>query len=174
VVVPGAHQHSGLKEGHFHFRTVTAPIDAGSRFNLKNVSTFEGGYALLRTPGATADVLAGVRYTNVKAELSWELSGPNGGIGPQGSASKTKDYWDGVIGVRGSAALGGNWDVRYYLDAGTGSSRVSWQAEGFLGYNFNRWDILLGYRYLDYEFHNDRPIKDLKMSGPQITVGFRF
>ena len=51
---------------------ITVPIDTGSRFNLKNtIATFEGGYALMQTPRATADFLAGVRYSTVKADLSW-------------------------------------------------------------------------------------------------------
>ena len=154
---------------------VTVPIDTGSRMNLKNViSTFEGGYAVLQTPGARADILAGVRYTSVKAELSWELSGPTGGLATEGGVEKTKDFLDGVVGVRGSANLGGNWDFRYYLDAGAGSSRLTWQAVAGVGYNFNWGDAVLSYRHLAYEFHNDRPISDLKMSGPQITVGLKF
>jgi opacity protein-like surface antigen len=154
---------------------VTVPIDAGSRANLKTfIGTFEGGYAVLQTPGARADILGGVRYANVKPELSWELSGPTGGLATEGSVEKTKDFLDGVVGVRGSANLGGNWDLRYYLDAGAGSSRLTWQAVAGIGYNFKWGDAELAYRHLTYEFHNDRPISDLKMSGPQITVGFKF
>jgi hypothetical protein len=154
---------------------VTVPIDVGSRVNLKNViSTFEGGYTLLQTPGARSDILAGLRYTSVKAELNWELSGPTGGLATEGGVEKTKNFLDGVVGVRGSASLGGNWDFRYYLDAGTGSSQLTWQAIAGVGYNFKGGDVVLDYRHLAYEFHNDRPISDLKMSGPEITVGLKF
>jgi hypothetical protein len=154
---------------------VTVPIDTGSRINLKNViSTFEGGYTVLQPPGARADILAGLRYTSVKAELNWQFSGPNGGLAAQGGVSKAKDFVDGVAGVRGTADLGSNWDFRYYLDAGAGSSRLTWQAAASFGYNFNWGDVVLGYRYLSYEFHNDQPVTKLRMSGPQIAVGFKF
>ena len=154
---------------------VTVPIDTGSRANFKNfIGTFEGGYAVLQTPGARADILAGVRYASVKPELSWHLSGPTGGLATEGGIEKTKDVLDGVVGVSGSANLGGNWDVRYYLDAGAGSSRLTWQAMAGVGYNFKWGDAVLAYRHLAYEFHSDKPISDLKMSGPQISVGFKF
>ena len=154
---------------------VTVPIDTGSRSNLKQfLGTFEGGYAVLQTPGARADILAGVRYASVKVELGWELSGPTGGLATEGGVEKTKNVLDGVVGVRGRANLGGNWDFRYYLDAGAGSSRLTWQAIAGVGYNFKWGDVVLDYRHLAYEFRNDRPISDLKMSGPQISVGFKF
>jgi hypothetical protein len=70
--------------------------------------------------------------------------------------------------------LGGNWDLRYYADVGAGSSRLTWQAAGGVGYRFGWGDAVLGYRHLAYEMHNDRPIADMAFSGPQIAVGFSF
>ena len=154
---------------------VTVPIDAGTRSDLKGfIGTFEGGYTVMQTPGARADVVAGVRYASLKTKLDWELSGPTGGLTTQGGVEATKDFLDGVVGVRGNANLGGNWDFRYYLDAGAGSSRFTWQALAGVGYRFSWGDAVLGYRHLAYEFHNDRPISDVKFSGPQFEVGFKF
>jgi hypothetical protein len=45
--------------------------------------------------------------------LDWRFSGPAGGVAASGSVESTKDLWDGVVGVRGRAHVGGNWDVRY-------------------------------------------------------------
>ena len=154
---------------------VTVPIDAGTRSDVKGfIGTFEGGYAVLQTPGARTDVVAGLRYASLKTKLDWHLNGPTGGLATEGGVEATKDFLDGVVGVRGSADLGSNWDFRYYVDAGAGSSRFTWQALAGVGYRFNWGDAVLGYRHLSYEFHNDRPISDVKFSGPQIEVGFKF
>jgi len=153
---------------------VTVPIDTGSRSNLKQfLGTFEGGYAVLQTPGARADILAGVRYVGVKVELSWHLSGPTGGLAIEGGVEKTINLFDGVVGVRGNTSLGGNWDFRYYADAGGSSSRFTWQGLAGVGYNFKGGDVELAYRYLGYDFHSG-PLSDLKLFGPQITVGLKF
>jgi hypothetical protein len=154
---------------------VTAPIDAGTTSDLKGfVGTFEGGYAVLQTPGARADVVAGLRYANLKTKLDWQLSGPTGGEAASGGVEASKDFVDGVVGVRGNASLGGNWDVRYYLDGGAGTSRFTWQAFGGIGYRYSWGDVVLGYRHLAYDFRNDKPISDLKLSGPLLSVGFTF
>ncbi len=154
---------------------VTVPIDAGTTSDLKGfIGTFEGGYAVLQTPGARADVVAGLRYASLKTKLDWQLSGPTGGLATSGGVEATKDFVDGVVGVRGNASLGGNWDVRYYLDGGAGSSRFTWQAFAGVGYRYSWGDVILGYRHLAYDFHSDKPISDLKLSGPILSVGFTF
>jgi hypothetical protein len=153
---------------------VTVPIDVGSRNDIKSfIGTFEGGYALVQTPGARADILAGVRYASMKVKLDWSLSGPTGGLATEGGVEKTKDFLDGVVGVRGSTNLGGKWDFRYYLDGGAGSSQFTWQASAGVGYNFDWGDAVLAYRYLAYDFRSG-PLSNLKMGGPQISVGFKF
>ena len=154
---------------------VTVPIDAGTTSDLKGfIGTFEGGYAVLQTPGARADVVGGLRYANLKTKLDWQLSGPTGGLATSGGVEASKDFVDGVVGVRGNASLGGNWDVRYYLDGGAGSSRFTWQAFAGVGYRYTWGDVVLGYRHLAYDFHSDKPISDLKLSGPLLSVGFTF
>ncbi len=154
---------------------VTVPIDAGTTSDLKGfIGTFEGGYAVLQSPGARADVVAGVRYARLKTKLDWQLSGPTGGLATSGGVESTKDFVDGVVGVRGNASLGGNWDVRYYLDGGAGSSRFTWQAFAGVGYRYSWGDVILGYRHLAYDFHSEKPISDLKLSGPILSVGFTF
>jgi hypothetical protein len=154
---------------------VTVPIDTGTHSDLKGfVGTFAGGYSVLQTAQASMDVVAGARYTKLKPRLEWELSGPTGGLSSSGTAEATKDLWDGVVGVRGRADLGNNWDFRYYVDAGAGSSKLTWQALGGVGYRFGWGDAVLSYRHLVYELDSDRPISDMKFSGPQFVIGWTF
>jgi hypothetical protein len=154
---------------------ITVPIDSRSDTTLKGfVTTIQGGYAVMQSPDARMDVVAGMRYTKLKAELDWQLSGPAGGFATSGSASESKDLWDGVVGLRGVTALGGNWDFRYYADVGTGSSKLTWQALAGVGYRFKWGDVVVAYRHLAYELDTDRPVSDMTFSGPQFTVGFTF
>jgi hypothetical protein len=38
----------------------------------------------------------------------------------------------------------------------------------------NWGDAVLAYRHLAYDLKSDRPISDIKFSGPQLSVGFKF
>jgi hypothetical protein len=154
---------------------VTVPIDSGTHSDLKGlIGTLAVGYRVGGTSNSRMDMIVGARYARMEVELDWELSGPTGGLATRGSANAKKDYWDGIVGVRGRAGLGGNWDLRYYADIGTGGSDLTWQAFGGVGYRFGWGDMALGYRHLTYEMKEDRPIADVTFSGPQLSVGIRF
>jgi hypothetical protein len=151
------------------------PLDSATESDLKGfVTTFVAGYEVSAAPGARMDVIAGARYTRLKVRLDWNIAAAAGAVSTSGSAESTKDFFDGVVGIRGKVDLGGNWDLRYYADVGAGSSRLTWQAAGAVGYRFGWADVVLGYRHLAYEMHNDRPVADMTFSGPQIAVGFSF
>jgi len=151
------------------------PVDSATESDLKGfVTTIVGGYALSTPPGAQMDLVAGARYSRLKVRLDWNLAGPVGAVSTSGSAESSKDFVDAVVGVRGKVDLGGNWDLRYYADAGAGSSRFTWQAAAGVGYRFGWGDVALGYRHLAYEMHSDRPIADMTFSGPQVSAGFTF
>ena len=155
---------------------VTIPINSSSETELKGfVTTILGGYALAQSPASRMDLVAGARYARIEPELKWQLSTTSaGGLATSGTVGATKDFWDGVVGMRGIAALGGNWDLRYYGDIGAGSSKLTWQAQGGIGYRFGWGDVVVSYRHLVYEFDSDRPMSDVSFSGPQFSLGWRF
>jgi hypothetical protein len=103
--------------------------------------------------------------------------GPGGGVvlPAQGSIGKEKDYWDGIVGVRGHVMLGnGRWSVPYYLDAGTGSSDLTWQAMTGLSYAYGWGELLLVFRHLEYDEGSDGFVEDFRFSGPAFGARFRF
>jgi hypothetical protein len=154
---------------------IAIPVDSRSETGLKGfVTTIQGGYAVAQSPGSRMDVVAGLRYTKLKAELEWQLGGPAGSFARSGTIGESKDLWDGVVGVRGQSALGGNWDLRYALDAGAGSSKLTWQALGGIGYRFSWGEAVVSYRHLAYEMKSDRPVSEMTFSGPQFTLGWTF
>ena len=86
--------------------------------------------------------------------------------------------WDGIVGVRGNAELSKKWYFSYYLDVGTGDTKLSWEALAGLGYRAKKLDAVFGYRYLDWDFDRSDPggelLDDLNVHGPFAGVKFRF
>jgi hypothetical protein len=123
----------------------------------------------------------GARYLGLKASTDWRLAlditGPGDGqtFPWSGDISEREDLWDGIAGVKGRVWIGdSNWAIPYYLDAGTGSSRLTWQ--GMLGVAYsNKWfGGMLAYRHISYDMEGDGLFKDLRFSGPALGVTFRF
>jgi len=147
-------------------------LDAGTQTDsYLTIWTIAGGYNLVQEPKVTLDLIGGARYVHAKMTTDWRLTanvvGPGGGtvFPAAGSVTETEDIWDGIVGVKGRLKLGeGSWFIPYYLDVGTGSSDLTWQAQTGIGYAFRWGDLLLGYRYLAYE-RDDKLVKDMKLYG---------
>ena len=132
-------------------------------------------YTVAQSPTATFEVLGGFRYLGVEASVQWQLAGPSSLLPQAGSQTQNVDLWDAIVGVRGRVKLGGgNWYVPYYLDAGAGSSALTWQGMTGIGYSFRWGDALLAYRHLFYDQKGDKLFQDFSFSGPALGVSFRF
>ncbi len=59
-------------------------------------------------------------------------------------------------------------------DVGTGDSDLTWQALAAVNYRFEKVGVVVGYRYLDYDFDDSDVFDDLNLSGPFVGVKFRF
>jgi len=155
---------------------VQVPVNANTQARLKGlVWSLAASYTVSRSSTATFEVLGGLRYAGLDASLNWQLAGPIGLLPQSGSTSQKVDLWDAIIGVRGRATLGGSdWFVPYYLDAGTGSSALTWQGMAGIGYTFKWGDVLLAYRHLYYDQKGDKLIQDMRFSGPALGASFRF
>jgi hypothetical protein len=97
-----------------------------------------GGFTVLRRPRAIVDVIGGLRYLGAKGTFDARFDVPGGGT--RGAhTSQSADIVNGFAGVRGRIAMtqDGRWYVPFYLDAGTGSSKVTWQAMTGVGYVLN-------------------------------------
>jgi hypothetical protein len=148
-------------------------IDADASLKLRGwVLGAVGGYNVYDTNQASVDVIAGLRYLEMKASF---------GLGPQGrrlgraiESDASAVVWDGVVGVKGRANLSGDWFLPFYLDVGTGDSDLTWQALAGVGYRFNWGDVSLAYRHLEWDLGSSSPIDDISFSGPQLTATFRF
>jgi hypothetical protein len=105
------------------------------------------------------------------------VSGPGGGqsFPASGSISQRSDLWDAIVGVRGKIRLGeSKWFVPYYLDVGSGSSTMTWQALLGVTYAFGWGDAILAYRNLSYDQGDNKLLQNFRFSGPALGVSFRF
>ena len=156
---------------------VEAPVNSGTTTSLTGyMVSVTGNYSLMRWPDMRLDLLGGLRYTHIGTTLDWYFATTVDSLpGRSGSAGQGVDLWDGIVGFRGSAGFaGGKWFVPYYLDAGTGSSRFTWQALLGIGYSFGWGDLLVVYRYLSFEQGDEQPVQRLYFSGPAIGARFNF
>ena len=146
------------------------PVSVSAGLNMKTwVFTGAGGYDVVQTDKARLAVIGGVRYLKLDADMN-----QTGSILLPPSLSLSEDFWDGIVGVRGGIMLNEKWYIPYYADIGTGQSNLTWQLFAGIGYMFNWGDIKLGYRYLEYDQDDDKPVQDLKLYGPALGIGFRF
>jgi hypothetical protein len=159
---------------------IQASTTAGLGWDLKGlVWTLAGQYRLVSSPEHTLDALAGARLFDLEQSLRWSISGDLGPVDPSGrtGSSKIEDaVVDGIVGVKGRAALGTgrDWSVPYYLDIGTGQSDVTWQVAAGVSYAFKWGEVSALWRYLSYDFDGDKGLKGLRFSGPQIGATVRW
>ncbi len=132
---------------------------------------------MYRSQSANFDLLAGVRYVAVDSNVSLDIFTPLPGAVPSRNFSDNKDLVDPIVGVKGKFELGKKWFVPYYFDAGGfGIDSVwTWQAFGGVGYRFsNLFSMVLAYRHLQYNFNDNKLLKDFYMSGAELGFLFRF
>lgn len=165
---------------------VRIPVSATLNVNIKTdfdglTWTVAGGYAARDTESSSMDVFAGVRYFGTRAKSSWNLTAdvttPGGSIilPAQGGVANNTDLWDGIVGIRGRFDLSAqNWALPYYLDIGTGSSALTWQAMGGLAYEFGWGDLLMMYRHLEYDQDASGLLQNFSFRGPAFGVRFSF
>ena len=161
-------------------RVVPADVSADLDYDLKAwLWTIAGTYSLVKKPEYSLQALLGARMVDAKQSLDFNFNGNIAALGlptRSGSAEVTLTNWDAVIGVKGRASFGDGlkWFVPYYLDVGTGQSKLTWQGILGVGYAFNWGSVVAAWRYLDYEFKSGSSIEDISFNGPAIGLIFRW
>ncbi len=157
-----------------------AGVDGNANLDIKSwVWTFAGTYALSETPQNTTQLLFGGRMLSMEQTLDWSFNGNIGALGlpgRSGSAQVDETNWDAIVGLKGVATLSADrrWVLPYYVDVGTGDSKLTWQAMAGVGYSFDWGTTTLAWRYLDYEFDSDVGVQDISLSGPFLGLTFQW
>ena len=148
------------------------PLFSSSRASFKTfVLDPEIGYRVLDNgKGATLDVLGGLRYWHLNANLAFSA-----GILPAVEVSRSRSWVDGVVGLRGKAALSQRWFITGKADLGGGGSKFTWQFFGGGGYNVKpNIALIFGYRVLDVDYNKNNFVYDMNQRGPIFGLGFKF
>ena len=60
--------------------------------------------------------------------------------------------WNGIVGLKGRYGQNEKWFIPFHFDVGTGEVDLTWQAYAGVGYKYDNWDVVAGYRYLEWKF----------------------
>jgi opacity protein-like surface antigen len=127
------------------------------------------GYVAIKTPHFELEPFAGARYTQLDTTLDIRVNNFSR------SFSNSDGILDGIVGARGNVLLNQQWYLPYYADIGAGDSDITWQAMAGVGYRITeKFDLCVGYRYLEWQFDDNPLIKDLNFSGPIAGARLRF
>jgi hypothetical protein len=170
----------GSKDGSRDFTVGGRPVGTTANLSLdvkSTVWTLAGIYDLTSTPENTTDLLFGARMLTMKQTLNWSLAGSIPELPTRsGEASVDGTNWDAIVGLKGRYYLGaeGKWFLPYYVDVGTGQSKLTWQINAGVGYKFGWGSVLATWRYLDYDFKSGDALQSMSMNGALIGVAFQF
>ncbi len=129
-------------------------------------------YKIFESPKASFDFAVGARYLWMENELKVQTSGPLGSREVKISADG--DVWDGVVAVRGQLKLSEKWFTNCFFDVGTGDSDFTWQAKAAVGYKFEKFSAVCGYRHLQWEFDDNSALDSMYITGPYAGIQFFF
>ena len=136
-------------------------------------------YEVVSQSTVTMDILSGARMLEIEQGIGWELQGDIGEIpeaGRTGNSQATRTSWDAIVGVKGRwrPRAESRWFVPYYLDVGTGESDYTWQTMAGVGHSWEWIDTIAGWRYLDYELGEGRPLSSLSLNGPILSLSLHW
>jgi hypothetical protein len=130
------------------------------------------GYRVLESDTYHLDVFVGARMNWLDTTLTGRFVG-----GGQTQRSADESWADPIVGIRGQAALGDDFFMRYNADIGGFgvSSDLVWQA--FLGLGYNITDsasVAIGYRGLGVDYSDGPLAFDTVTHGPVLGFELRF
>lgn len=160
---------------------VSTTLNTGTETSVRgSLWTLAGAYTLAAGDWGHVDAFAGFRLFSIQARtdvrLAADIIAPGGGrsFARTGRLARDTDLFDGLVGLRGRFVLGSGFYLPYGFDIGAGSSRLTWQATGGLGYQTGWAGVTLGYRHLHYDQGGDRLLQDFSFSGPFLALNITF
>lgn len=154
-------------------KATPGPLFSDLEANFKTfIFDTEVGYRVFDDPdnGASVDVLGGVRVWHVSTDLAF-----GAGILPAIEIQGSRNWADGVAGLRGKAAVSKKMFVTGKFDLGGGGSNFTYQIFGGAGYNVTpKVALIFGYRVLDVNYDKNNFVYDMNQRGPIVGLGFKF
>jgi hypothetical protein len=154
-------------------KATPGPLFSSADAKIKTfVFTPEVGYKIYNDPdkGNFVQVLGGTRIWHISSDVTF-----NAGVLPAAQINASRSWVDGVVGLRGKAALSEKVFFLGRFDVGGGGSKFTYQLFGGLGYNINKKIALVGgYRALDVNYDKNNFLYDTSQRGPIMGIGFKF
>lgn len=123
------------------------------------------------------DLIGGVRYTKVKADMDVKISTTPGIVFPGGrrSGGGSESWADAVVGVRVLHPVAKDVALLGYADVGGGGSDKTYQLIGGVNWTFREgFTAKAGYRYLSWDYDDNGTVWDVDASGPYLGLGIQF
>jgi hypothetical protein len=154
-------------------RPSPGPLFSGASADFKTfILDPQLGYRILENPenGAFVDVMGGIRYWHIRADLTF-----NAGVLPGIAATRGRGWVDGVAGLRGKTHLTPKFFLTGEADLGGGGSNFTYQFFGGGGFLVGkRYALIAAYRYLDVAYNKDGFLFDMGLHGPLFGFGIKF
>lgn len=134
--------------------------------------TGAGAYSLIYGDGGNLDVMAGARVWSVSNDLDF-----HGGFLDGRSVDQTETWVDPVVGLKGRLDIGGGFYLTSWgFVGGFGvASKFMWDFMAGVGYELSdSAAVVLAYRALAVDYHNEGFVYDVTQQGPMLGVVFRF
>lgn len=133
------------------------------------------GYTVVSSDRQKIDLYVGARYFRIEFDVKLEIDP----IVPGEPVSSRKESpsvskWDGIVGARGLIYLSNKWFIPYSMNVGTGESDFTWSAQTAIGYQYDTFDAVVGWRIQEYDVGSDTLIKELDLNGPFAGAIFRW
>ena len=116
------------------------------------------------------DVYAGFRWSYLDLNLRVRPRG-----GSDFRLNQNRDWFDGMVGVRGAWDFADSFLIFYKGEIGTGASDFIWDAFGGLGYRVTEdFFVFAGYRGLGGDYDNNGFKVDTITHGPAVGLSLKF
>lgn len=170
------------QDGSFGNNAFDASLKVTTSTDLDGLAwTLATAYTVKQTDELLVDVFIGARLFDI--EVSTQLAVNTTLTTPSGETTSRSKYqakgdtklWDGIIGVKGHYRfVDKRWSVPYYIDAGTGSSDLTWNVMMGVSRNYHWGDLMLLYRHLEYDEGSSGLLQSFSFSGPAFGASFSF
>lgn len=148
------------------------PVNLHADLKLQSwILTPHVAYNIIENEKFKLNLLAGARYLYLDVDLKVKIDGLRD---HERSGSDSGSVWDAIVGLKGEVTLNKKWFMSYYADIGTGESDLTFNLFGGLGYRFNKVDLIAGWRYLRWNFDDNKALDNLYISGPIAGISYRF
>ncbi len=136
--------------------------------------TVMGEYRAYMSETVSVDLMAGARIWSVDNDINAALAADGSPVA-EWSGSDGATWVDPMIGLKARFNTSTPWFFNAWGMIGTGSSDISWDVLGGVGYQWtDKVSLVGGYRALGVDYNDDGFVYDIVQQGPYMGAIFSF